>query len=69
MQLPNKTTKIVDENPWGGDEPSPLHDRRNFWDGFPDRNEDYIVVPGYNDRSNPDSFLSLVCLLSPFYSE
>jgi hypothetical protein len=36
IQLPNRTTKIVDQNPWRDDEPyfkEPLHDGPTFKDG------------------------------------
>jgi hypothetical protein len=68
MQLPNRTTKIVDQNPWRDDEPyfkEPLHDGPRFKDGgFVD--EDLF---DFNEPWNPESLLSSVRFVSPFHSE
>jgi hypothetical protein len=68
MQLPNRTTKIVGENPWRDDEQYinvPLHDGPKFQDGPTDDNDDF----GSDSLPNPEFFLSSVRFVSPFHSE
>jgi hypothetical protein len=68
MQLPNRTTKIVDENPWRDDGlyvKIPLHDGPEFQDGPFDDKDDF----GLYKLPNPESFLSSVRFVSPFHSE